>query len=325
METRGALALVACESGRPFAKRVLNSLNELVRKVNRTRYMIKESEEVWFANGEVKTIIHDNVRGDDLYIIQEMEDPNSERSINDNLMALMTAVHAAYQADADSITIVTPQFPYSRQERKKTREGITAKQVAQFMEISGANRVITLDIHAEAIQGFFNHAKMEDLHASRTIIEHLKSSYKLHNVVVVAPDVGGAERARFYSKELQADLAIVDKARNYSKASTIEAMRLVGDVNDRDVFLIDDMIATGGTLINACKLLKDKGARNIYCAASLTLLNGSAVEKFQQAFDEKIIKRVIGTDAVYRTEDFIKKNPWFEQVSIAPLFAQVIY
>jgi ribose-phosphate pyrophosphokinase len=326
MSSRGALTIMACESGRPFGNRVVNALNELVKNnFYRSKFVLKDTKEIWFANGEVKTIINENIRGDDFYIIQAIDDPISNRSINDNLMALLTAINAAYQADADQITVVIPQYPYSRQERKKTREGITAKQIAMFLEASGANRVITLDIHSEAIQGFFTSAKMEDLHASRTIMTHIQANIPLDNLMVVCPDVGGAERARFFSKELKTDLAIVDKARNYKIASTIEKMRLVGEVTGRDVLLVDDMIATGGTLVNACQLLKEKGAQKIYCCASLPFMNGQAVEKINKAHQEGIISKVIGTDAVFWGDAFKAENPWYEEVTVAPLFARVIY
>ncbi len=160
-QNRGELSVMACESGRPLANRILKHLNEIIRRDDPDfNLSLVDSEEITFANGEMKTVIEENIRGADLYIVQAIDDPLSPKTINDNLMALLTAINAAYQSDADSITVVVPQFPYSRQERKKTREGITAKQIASFMEFSGANRVITLDIHAEAIQGFFNEARM---------------------------------------------------------------------------------------------------------------------------------------------------------------------
>ncbi len=323
---RGALSISACASGVGFAERIIKSLNKKIRsegdiiQIRRTG-----SNEITFGNGEIKSEIKENIRGDDHYIVQCFDDPLSQKSINDNLMALFTAVHAAYQSDADSISVVIPQYAYSRQERKKSREGITAKQVAQFLEVSGANRVITLDVHAEAIMGFFTTARMEDLHASRTLLTHFKNNYKTDNLVITAPDVGGAEKARFYSKTMETDLAIVDKARDYSKASTIESMRLVGDVNGKDVLIPDDMISTGGTMVNAAKLLKDKGAKNIYITCSLPFFNGHAVEIMNKAYEEGVITRIIGTDAVMHGEDFLKNNAWYDEVSIAPLFAKVIY
>jgi ribose-phosphate pyrophosphokinase len=324
---RGALSIMACDSGKEFAQRIVQKLNKILKVASEDYIPLRltESEEIHFANKEIKTIIHENIRGDDHYIVQCLDDPLSKRSINDNLMALMTALNAAFQSDADSITAVIPQYPYSRQERKKTREGITAKQIARFLEVSGANRVITLDIHAEAIMGFFTFAKLEDLHASKTIINHFKKHYNYENLVITAADVGGAEKARFYSKEMSAELAIVDKARNYNQPSKIASMRLVGDVRGKDVLIPDDMISTGGTIINAAKLLKDKGAKQVYVACSLPFFNGNARDKLAEAVDKGELARIIGTDAVFQGSEFSEANPWYDEVSIAPLFAKVIH
>ncbi len=325
-QTRGELCLMSCASGLPLARRILNHLNKIIQQEKKVGQLeIIRSEEITFANGEIKTIIKDNIRGADLYIVQAIDDPQSPKSINDNLLALLTAINAAYQSDADSITVISPQFPYSRQERKKTREGITAKQIAAFMEMSGANRVITLDIHAEAIQGFFNRTKLEDLHASNTLIGYIRKHFPTDNMVVAAADVGSAEKARYYSQRLQTDFAIVDKARDYSKSSVIESMRLVGNVRDKDILIPDDMIGTGGTIVNAAKLLRHHHARDIYAACSLPFFNPPALDVLQEAFTKGELKRVIGTDAVFWGEDFVKKTPWYVEVSIAPLFAQVIY
>jgi len=327
MSSRGAMTLLACESGRPFAERVVESLNNIVtQSVYKEQFTLKDTNEIWFPNGEIKTVINENLRGDDVYIIQLLDDPKSKKTINDNYFALFTAINAAYQSDADSITAVIPQFAYSRQERKKTREGITAKQIAMFLESSGADRVITLDLHSEAIQGFFNRAKMEDLHASRTLINFIKKEKLFTNpIVVTGPDVGSAERARFYSKKLSTEFAVVDKVRDYSKISEIESMRLVGDVDGKDVLIVDDMISTGGTLVNAAKLLKEKGAQKIVALCALPFFNGPAVERLQKAYDEKLFSAIVGTDAVFHGEGFIEKNSWYREVSVAPLFAQVIY
>ena len=323
---RGALSISACNSGKALAERILQSLNKNLRESeNYSPLRLTQTKETTFANGEIKSEIMENIRGDDHYIVQCFDDPLSNKSINDNLMSLLTAINASYQSDADSITAVIPQYAYSRQERKKSREGITAKQVAQFIEMSGANRVITLDVHAEAIVGFFTKTRMEDLHASHTLIKHFISHYDDSNLVITAPDVGGAEKARFYSKVLHTDLAIVDKARDYSKTSTIESMRLVGNVKDKDVLIPDDMISTGGTMVNAAKLLKDKGARKIYITCSLPFFNGHAKDILSKAYEEQIITRIIGTDAVFHGKKFIEENKWYDEVSIAPLFAKVIF
>lgn len=323
---RGALSIMACESGRIFGQRIVDNLNKIYqREEDETPLRLIDTEEITFANGEIKTVIHENIRGDDHYIVQCVDDPLSKKSINDNIIALLTAVNAAYQSDADSITVIIPQYPYSRQERKKTREGITAKQFAQFLEVSGANRVITLDVHSEAIMGFFSTAKLEDLHASQTIIDHFKKHYNTNNLVITSADVGGAEKARFYSKAMKTELAIVDKARDYSKTSTIESMRLVGDVKGKDVFIPDDMISTGGTIINAAELLRSRGAHNIYVACSLPFFNDDAKSKLADAHSKNLITRVIATDAVIHGPKFINENRWYDEVSIAPLFARVVH
>ena len=324
---RGALSIMACNSGREFAQRIIKGFNQYTqsREGEGSPLRLTETEEIKFANGEIKTVYNENVRGDDHYIVQCIDDPLSDNSINDNLMALLTAVNAAFQSDADSITVVVPQYPYSRQERKKTREGITAKQIARFLEVSGANRVLTLDVHSEAIMGFFGEAKLEDLHASRTIINHFCNNYDTGNLIITAPDVGGAEKARFFSKAMQTDFAIVDKARDYSKTSVVESMRLVGDVAGKDVLIPDDMISTGGTIVNAAKLLREKGAEKIYITCSLPFLNDPAKDRIMAAYEDGIITKVIGTDAVFHGENFVNDTPWFDEVSIAPLFAKVIY
>jgi len=185
--------------------------------------------------------------------------------------------------------------------------------------------VITLDIHAEAIQGFFNNAKLEDLHASNTLLDFIEKNIPANNLVVVAADVGGADKARFYSKKLHTDLAIVDKARDYSKSSAVESMRLVGDVKGKDVLIPDDMISTAGTIVNAAKLLKHNGANNIYIACSLPFFNFPAPDRLTDAYNNGEIKLVLGTDAVFWGQEFLDKNPWYKEVTIAPLFAQVMY
>ena len=323
---RGKLSLIACNSGKLFASRIERQLMELVREEDGTAEpVMRDSEEVTFANGELKTVIHENIRGDDVYVVQCIDDPGSGKTVNDNIMALMTAIHAAFQSDAESITAVIPQFPYSRQERKKARESITAKLIAGMLESAGANRVITLDIHSEAIEGFFNQSILEDLHASKALIDYYKARFSTDNLCIVAPDTGGAHMARHYSNVFQAALAVVDKARDYSKASVIESMRLVGNVDGKRVFMPDDLIATGGTLINACRLLKENGAREIVLACSLPFLNGNAKEKLAKAHKEGLFEALIGTDSVHHGESFFRDNPWYHEVTVAPLFANVIF
>ncbi len=324
---RGRLSLLTCDSGRAFAKLVREHLSRVLSAETHqtTNGLLRQSEEIKFSNGEIKTIIGDNIRGDDVYVIQCMDDPFSERSVNDNLMALVTTLHAARQSDAERITAVIPQFPYARQERKKTREAITASVVCRLLEDAGADRVITLDIHAEAIMGFFRFCTMENLHASTVILDYFRDNFPVDNLVVVSPDVGGADRARHYTNRLGCPLAIVHKARDYSKISVIESMRLVGDVRGKDVLMPDDMIATGGTLLRAAALLKEEGAERVFLACSLPFFNGGAVELFDQGHENGTFDALIGTDAVTRGSEFSAEHGWYHEVSVAPLFANVIF
>jgi ribose-phosphate pyrophosphokinase len=323
---RGRLSLIACDSGMRFAERVQLHLSELIKIADGgSQKLLRKSQEIRFANGEIKTTIEENIRGDDVYVFQCVDDPTSNRSVNDNHMALLTALHAVHNSDADSITAVIPQFPYSRQERKKARESITARLVASHLEDAGTNRVITLDIHAQAIEGFFQRTLLEDLHASKDIIKFFGQHVPTDNLCVVAPDTGGANMARYYSTQFQCALAVVDKARDYSQASVIESMRLVGNVKGKVVLMPDDLIATGGTLVNACRLLKEQGAERIYVACSLPFFNGDAIEKLTEAHRRGLFEMVIGTDAVDHGPHFLAKNPWYREVSVAPLFAEVIF
>lgn len=329
-EDRGKLSIIGCKSGRRFSARICRELERMFQRENEEIYTLSVPiREHVFPNGEVKTVIHQHIRGDDVYVVQCAIDPTCRRSVNDNLMALLTAINAAHQSDADSITAVLPYFPYSRQERKKTREGITASQVARFLEESGVDRVITLDIHAEAIAGFFTRATLDDLHASKVLIDAFTNLYAkeqdLGELVVVSPDVGSAGRARFFSNKLGTDMAIADKERDYSAGGNIVSIRLVGDVYKKDVLIVDDLIDTGGSIANAVKLLKEKGARDIYVAASFTFLNQPAVQRLSDLHATHDLKFVIGTDAVHRGKQFCQKYPWYREVSVATLFAEVIY
>lgn len=324
---RGRLCLMSCDSGDEFSDRIARELDKIYAEAKiGAPFLRPKSREVVFANGEVKTIICNNIRGQDIYIVQCIDDPlQPKRSVNDNLMAVCTAINAAYHSDAGSITAVLPQFPYSRQERKKARESITAQQVARFLEASGAQRVITIDIHSEAIEGFFWRGHLENLHASNTISDFFMANFDHRDLVVVAPDMGSADRARTYAKILDADLAIVDKERNYDEISTIKGMTLVGNVKDRIVFMGDDLLATGGTLLKATQLLKENGADKIFLACTLPFFSGGAIDQFDEAFEQGLFDGFIGTDAVFWGDKFSRNHPWYQEVSVAPLFAHVIH
>jgi ribose-phosphate pyrophosphokinase len=294
----------------------------------------------YFANGEVKTELLDSVRGKDLYIFQDVEnhqpiafnDGTEQRilSVNDHLMSLLVTIDAAAQAGAERINLVLPVYPYSRQHKKKGREGLTAARVSQMFEHLGVARVITLDIHSREIENAFDKMRLENLHASLQIIEKLIgiADISRDDFVVLSPDTGAVDRNKFYANALQRPLAMLYKERDYSKVtknaanSNITDMRLLGDVKGKTVFMADDMIGTGGTLLKGMKSIKELGASRIICAATLPLFSGSAIEDFDAAYKEGLFYRIIGTNAVYHRE--LLNREWYVQADVTGLFAQII-
>ncbi|MBN2052455.1 ribose-phosphate pyrophosphokinase [Candidatus Woesearchaeota archaeon] len=324
--TRGKLGIMSCDSGRPFAEKVIAELKLMLADEGASDSAeIIKTKETKFANTELKTEIGESIRNRDVYIFQDLENKEGGLSVNDNFMVLKTAIQSANLADAHYITAVIPAFPYARQDKPKTREGITAALAAWELESAGATRVLTLDVHNDAIAGFFRKAKLENLHASKNIMDYLKEKIGIKDLIIVAPDAGAAERAVHYAKKLGTPVALLHKERDYSKVSTVENVRLVGDVNGKKVFVVDDIIDTAGTMLRSAQKLKEAGAKEIYFAASLCLFNGPAIDRINSAHKEKLITKIIGTDAVYHGEGFAKNNPWYDEVSVAKYFARVIY
>ena len=324
--SRGQLGIIACESGKPFATKVCAELEKIIAKESSSnKVRLIETTETWFDNTEVKTEIDESIRNKDVYIFQDVENKTQGLSVNDNYTALKTAIDVARRADAHYITAVTPSYPYARQDKPKTREGITAAMAARELEDTGATRVISLDIHNEATGGFFRKAILENLRASKQFIDYIKKNIGLENLVIVSPDEGGAKRANHYAKKTGTKLALIYKERDYSKKSTVENMRLLGTVKGKKVFVVDDMIDTAGTMIRAAELLHNKGADEIYFAASLPLLNGPAIERINRAYKGGYITRIIGTDAVFHGNDFAEKHEWYAEVSVDKYFARVVY
>ncbi|MBN2532594.1 MAG: ribose-phosphate diphosphokinase [Spirochaetales bacterium] len=295
-----------------------------------------------FANGEFKTEIHTSIRGRDMYIIQDIANhcpisfyESKEKhilSINDHIFNLFVTVDAVLQAGAGRITIVIPLYPYSRQHRKKSREGLTAARFGQMMEYFGIERIITLDIHSKEIENSFNKLRLENLRASYQILKVLSSITDLDNpdLVIVAPDTGAVDRNKFYARTLGKPLGMIYKERDYSQLThnaedcNITNMTLLGSVQNKTVFMCDDMLGTGGTIIKAIKFLKESGAREIICAVSLPLFNGQALQHFDEAYKNGLFNKVIGTNAVYHTDELLNKE-WYISANLAPLFAKSIY
>jgi ribose-phosphate pyrophosphokinase len=292
-----------------------------------------------FANGEIKTEIEESIRGKDIYIFQDVENHYpvnfssgvvNNLSINDHLMTIFVTVDAARQAGAGRITLVIPNYPYARQHKAKGREGISASRIGKIFESIGVNHVITLDIHSRDIISAFDKMRIENLHASYQIIHTLLTLDGILNddFVVVSPDTGAVDRNKFFASALKRPLALLYKERDYSKISrdasqnNISQIKLLGNVKDKTVFMADDILGTGGTLIKGMKLLKENGARKIICSISLPLFSGEAISHFDEAYKEGLFYRIIGTNAVYHEE--MSKHEWYIDVNISGLFAQVI-
>ncbi len=270
-----------------------------------------------FSDGEIGLSIEESVRGADVFVVQPTCEP-----VNDNLMQLFIMLDALKRASAYRINVVTPYFGYARQDRKtKARDPISAKLVANLMEHSGACRLITADLHAGQIQGFFD-IPVDHLTGVPLLANYFKEKFpseiKREEVVVVAPDVGGVVRARRFAVTLNADLAIVDKRRSHDVANLCEVMEIIGDVTGKVAILIDDIIDTAGTICNAAAALKERGADKVYACATHGVLSGPAIERLEKADIEKVIL----TDTIPLPES--KKLDKITQLSIAPLFAEAI-
>jgi ribose-phosphate pyrophosphokinase len=262
-----------------------------------------------FPDGETFVKIEENVRGEDVFIVQSTCPPT-----NHNLMELFIMMDAVRRASASRITAVLPFYGYARQDRKdQPRVPITAKLVANLLVAAGANRILTMDLHAQQIQGFFD-IPVDHLYAAPVMYEYLKTK-KLGDLVVVSPDVGGLKMAHAYSQVLGAGLAIVAKRRK--NASEIEAMAVIGDIRGRNVLLVDDRTETAGTLVNAAVLLKKKGARRIIACVSHALLNDLGVQRLRKSS----IDELITTDTVLRPAiDGVK----ITTLSVASLLGEAI-
>jgi len=258
---------------------------ELAKKI--TNYIgmpLGEVDLKRFSDGEIWVKYKENIRGDDVYLIQSTHQPA------ENLMELLIMLDAAKRSSVSTVTAVIPYFGYARQDRKdQPRVSITAKLVANLISVAGADRVITMDLHAAQIQGFFD-IPSDHLYASPVFMDIFNSHRK--DLVVVSPDVGGIKLARSYAKRLHANLVVIDKRR--PKQNDAEVMNIIGDVSGKDVLLVDDLIDTGGTFISAIDALKEKGANDIYGAITHAVLSGNAAEKIEKSE----IKKLYVTDSV---------------------------
>ena len=261
-----------------------------------------------FSDGEISVQIGESVRGKDVFVIQPTCAPT-----NSNLMELLILTDALKRSSANSITAVVPYFGYARQDRKAApRVPISAKLVANMMQTAGINRVVTMDLHAGQIQGFFD-VPVDNLYGSLIFLDYLKEK-NLKNPIIASPDVGGVARARSFAKKLSLDLVIVDKRRE--EANKSEVMNIIGDVAGKDVILIDDMIDTAGTIVKAAGAFKEQGAKSVSAFCTHAVLSGPAYERIESGALDGLV--VTDTIPLKQESDRIKV------ISVAPLFGEVI-
>jgi len=295
------LVVFSGNANRKLAERICRKL-----KIELARCLVDR-----FKDGEVRVEIGDNVRGKDTFVIQPTCPP-----VNENLVELMIILDALRRASAKRITAVIPYFGYARQDRKhRPRVPITAKLIANILAGAGANRVLTLDLHAQQIQGFFD-IPLDHLYAINVFSDYFKRIKKLNNLAVVSPDVGGIKMARAYAKRFRGSLAIVDKRRN-SPDST-DVMHILGNVKGRNVIMVDDMVSTGSSLVEAAKAIKKAGARKIYAAVTHGVLCGNAITKIENS----CIDAMVITDSIPLPKE--KKISKIKVVSVDGLFAEAI-
>ena len=296
------MKLLSGNSNKPLSKNIAKYLksklvNSSIRK---------------FADGEIYVEINENIRGNSIFIIQSVSSP-----ANDNLMELLLCIDALKRSSAKNITAVIPYFGYARQDRKVVpRTSISAKVVANLISNTGASRVVTVDLHAGQIQGFFD-MPVDNLFTTPLFARYIKKKLKSKNLICVSPDVGGVQRTRGLATKISADLAIIDKRRPAPGKSQV--MNIIGDVKNKTCIIVDDIIDSGGTIVNAVQELKKNGALDVYVFITHGVLSGNAIEKIKKSK----IKKLIITDTIDNSKR-IKNNSKIEVLSISSLMAEAI-
>ncbi|MCC6274235.1 MAG: ribose-phosphate pyrophosphokinase [Leptospiraceae bacterium] len=294
------IALFSGNSNKPLAEKICSHL-----KIPNGKIIVKK-----FSDGEVSIKIEENVRGRDVFVVQSVSNP-----ANDHLMELILIIDALRRASARRISAVIPYYGYGRQDRKvEPRVPISARVIADLIQTVGPNRVLTMDLHADQIQGFF-HIPVDHLFFAPVLVEYILEK-KIEDLVIVSPDSGGAERARFLGKKVNGSLAIIDKRR--PQANESEVMNVIGEIKGKNCLILDDMIDTAGTICKAANALLDGGARSVMCCATHGVLSGEAIKRLNSVKFEEIVL----SDTILIPEN--KKIENLKVLSVAPLFAKAI-
>lgn len=304
------MELFACRASRGFSQKVVEEMNDFKQTVEEP-LRLGAYEVTQFSDGEFQPSFTESVRGATVFIVQSTFPPA------DNLMELLLAIDAAKRASADKVIAVMPYFGWARQDRKdKPRVAIGAKLAANLLRAAGADRVMTCDLHADQIQGFFDFP-VDHIYASKVFLPFIKS-LNLKDLAIAAPDMGGAKRANAYAKELACPVIICHKSRE--KANVIASMAAIGDIEGKNIIIVDDMIDTAGTLTKAADLLIEKGAKSVRACATHPVLSGKAYDNISSSS----LKEVFVTDTIPLTEDPNKDKSKIKVVSMAGTFAKII-
>jgi ribose-phosphate pyrophosphokinase len=304
------MEIFACRASKDFALKVVDEMNKM-RKPDEPEVFLGASEVTAFSDGEFQPSFNDSVRGATVFIVQSTFPPT------DNLFELLLTIDAAKRASADSVIAVIPYFGWARQDRKdKPRVSIGAKMVANMLKAAGADRVMTCDLHADQIQGFFDFP-VDHIYASKVFIPYLKS-LNLDNLAIAAPDMGGAKRANAYAKDLACPVIICHKSRE--RANVVTSITAIGEVEGKNVVIVDDMIDTAGTLTKAAEVLMEKGAKSVRACATHAVFSGPAYDRIANSK----LTEVIVSDTIPLTSDPNKDTSKIRVASLAGTFGKII-
>jgi len=303
------LELFACRASEEFARRVIENLNR-IKGEDEQEMHLGVLEVTQFSDGEFQPKFSESVRGASVYILQSTIPPA------DNLMELLLTIDAAKRASADEVIAVIPYFGWARQDRKdRPRVAIGAKLVANLLRAAGADRVMACDLHAEQIQGFFD-IPVDHIYASKVFIPYIQNRH-IDNLAIAAPDMGGAKRANTYARELEASVIICHKTRE--RANVVGSITAIGDIQDKNIIIVDDMIDTAGTLCKAAEVLMNKGAASVRACATHGIFSGNALEKIHNS----VISEVFITDTIPHPE--LANDPKIKIVTMTEVFAGMIH
>ncbi len=357
------LIVFATSSAKTLGERVIDEISKIHKENDIDgKISLGEAKETVFADDSAKVEILQSVRDRDAYVLATPPDPISRRlhgfdsdllpsketfsreeildllkqfrktvrTSNDNFRMLLAYVSALHSAETGYVTAIPTVFPDGRQENPRGREPNMARLTAEELELAGARRILTLDIHAEAVQGFFRTAHFDNLRSGKYLLQGFREQYEAEHknyesLSVLSPDKGGNERSQYYADKLRVPLVFSYKKRDRAKANVVEEVIIIGDVKDRDILIPDDMVDTGGTIDKVARAARDYGAKEVYLLCTHPILNHPATDLLQKLHADGILKCLIASDTVHHGAAYLAQKPWFKEVSLAPLIARAIY